>query len=184
MTSLLCAIAPTAGTLVAARAVQGLAGALLTPAALAVIIGTFPPEERGAAIGTWTAWGGIASVAGPLVGGQLIAWASWRWVFLVNLPLVALTLALIVRYVPDRHERTNRRLDFFCQHFGSERDLILIEDDLCLRDGLASLKVDLDVLVVGGERRCGVIRGIDLEDSRNADAEFGTGDTLPLETRF
>jgi len=110
-TSLLCALAPTAIALIAARAVQGVFGALLTPAALAVIVSTFPAEERGGAIGTWTAYGGIAAIAGPLVGGQLVTWASWRWIFLVNLPLVALTLLLIARYVPAGAEHRTRRID-------------------------------------------------------------------------
>ena len=67
-TSLLCALAPTIEVLVAARALQGVAGALLTPAALAVIVSTFPPDERGKAVGAWTAWGGIGTVLGP--GGR------------------------------------------------------------------------------------------------------------------
>ena len=65
VTSLLCALAPTIEVLVAARALQGVAGAVLTPAALAVIVTTFPPDERGKAVGAWTAWGGIGSVLGP-----------------------------------------------------------------------------------------------------------------------
>ena len=80
--SLLCALAPTIEVLVAARALQGVFGALLTPSALAVIVGTFPPAERGAAIGSWTAWSGIAMVVGPFVGGWLVDTASWRWIFL------------------------------------------------------------------------------------------------------
>src|ERR671939_1614155 len=66
--SLLCAVAPSIGVLVAARALQGVFGALLTPSALAVIVAAFPPAERGAAVGTWTAWSGIAMVVGPMVG--------------------------------------------------------------------------------------------------------------------
>ncbi|HEX4108718.1 MAG TPA: MFS transporter [Solirubrobacteraceae bacterium] len=95
LTSLLCAIAPTIGTLVAFRALQGVASALLTPSSLAVIVATFPKEERGAAIGTWTAWGGIATVIGPLAGGELLAIASWRTIFLINLPVVLVCLGLI-----------------------------------------------------------------------------------------
>ena len=72
VTSLFCALAPTIELLVAARALQGVSGALLTPAALAVIVATFPPDERGKAIGAWTAWGGIGTVLGPLIGGQLV----------------------------------------------------------------------------------------------------------------
>jgi EmrB/QacA subfamily drug resistance transporter len=109
--SLACAVAPSPGALIAARAVQGTFGALVTPAALALIVATFEPSERGGAIGTWTAWSGIATIAGPLVGGQLVTWASWRWIFLVNLPLVALTLSLVVRFVPARDGRASRRVD-------------------------------------------------------------------------
>src|SRR5436190_14917901 len=80
VTSVLCAVAPTIEVLVAGRALQGVAGAALTPAALAVIVSTFPPDERGKAIGTWTAWGGIGTVLGPLIGGQLVDAASLRWI--------------------------------------------------------------------------------------------------------
>src|SRR3954470_12888081 len=80
--SLLCAIAPSIGFLIAFRALQGVAGALLTPSSLALIVAIFPGRERGPAIGTWTAWGTIASALGPLVGGALLTVASWRWIFL------------------------------------------------------------------------------------------------------
>jgi EmrB/QacA subfamily drug resistance transporter len=106
--SVFCALAPTIETLVAARALQGAAGSLLTPASLAVIAVTFADEERGAAIGTWTAWGGIAAVLGPLAGGQIVDVASWRWIFAVNVPFVLLTLALIalaIEPTPRREER-------------------------------------------------------------------------------
>jgi EmrB/QacA subfamily drug resistance transporter len=99
--SALCAAAPDAPVLIAARGLQGIAGALLTPAALAVIVRTFPPAERGRAIGTWTAWSGIAIVIGPLAGGELLAAASWRWIFLVNVPLAAVTVALVLAAVPQ-----------------------------------------------------------------------------------
>ncbi len=112
--SVLCAIAPTIETLVAARAVQGVTSALLTPASLALIATTFEDEkERGAAIGTWTAWGGIAAVAGPIAGGQIVDVTSWRWIFAVNVPLVAITLALIYFAVErgGTTERKGRRID-------------------------------------------------------------------------
>ena len=99
-TSVLCAIAPSIELLVVARALQGVAGALLTPAALAVIVATFSPEERGRAVGTWLAWSGIGTVLGPLVGGQIIDVASWRWIFAINVPLVLVTLVLVARFVP------------------------------------------------------------------------------------
>jgi MFS family permease len=109
--SLACGLAPSATTLIAARALQGIAGALVTPAALAVIIATFEPDERGTAIGRWTAWSGAASLAGPLVGGPLVEAASWRWIFLVNLPLVAVTVWLVVRYVPASRRAQGREID-------------------------------------------------------------------------
>jgi EmrB/QacA subfamily drug resistance transporter len=101
-TSLLCALSPSIEMLVGARVLQGAFGALLTPSALAVIVATFAPSERGAAIGTWTAWTGIAAVAGPLAGGQIIDLASWRWIFAINVPFVIATLALVALAVPAR----------------------------------------------------------------------------------
>ncbi len=113
LTSLLCAAAPSIGLLVAARALQGAAGALLTPSALAVIIATFPDEQRGAAIGSWTAWGGIAAIIGPLAGGAIVHAGSWRWIFAVNVPFVALCLALILRVIPAAPpSRAKRHIDY------------------------------------------------------------------------
>jgi EmrB/QacA subfamily drug resistance transporter len=112
VTSLLCALAPTIEALVAARALQGMSGALLTPAALAVIVRTFAETERAQAVGAWTAWAGIGTVLGPVVGGQLVDSASWRWIFLVNLPLVLGTLFIVSRAVPaDAARRPGTRLD-------------------------------------------------------------------------
>jgi EmrB/QacA subfamily drug resistance transporter len=99
-TSLLCALAPSIEALVAARALQGVAGALLVPSALAVIVATFPQSERGPAIGSWTAWGAVATVIGPLAGGELLAVGSWRLIFLLNLPFVVACLALILTVIP------------------------------------------------------------------------------------
>ena len=112
--SLLCALAPTIELLVAARALQGVTSALLTPASLALIATTFSDEKaRGAAIGTWTAWAGIATVIGPLAGGWLLEVASWRWIFAVNVPFVLLTLTLIWLAVERGQARSGqgRRLD-------------------------------------------------------------------------
>jgi EmrB/QacA subfamily drug resistance transporter len=112
VTSLLCALAPTIEALVASRALQGVSGALLTPAALAVIVRTFPPEERGRAVGAWTAWGGIGTVLGPVVGGQLVDAASWRWIFALNLPLVVGTLLIVARAIPaDAPRRAGTHID-------------------------------------------------------------------------
>ena len=110
--SLLCALAPSIGLLIAFRALQGIAGALLTPSSLAVIIATFPEQERGPAIGTWTAWGTIAGALGPLVAGLILSVASWRWIFVINLPLVVACLWLILRAVPSASPtNTGRRVD-------------------------------------------------------------------------
>jgi EmrB/QacA subfamily drug resistance transporter len=100
--SLLCALAPDGTVIIVARALQGATGAILTPAGLAVITATFTGEARGAAVGTWTAWTGIAFVIGPLVGGWLVTHSSWRWVFLINVPFVLATLALVAYAVPHR----------------------------------------------------------------------------------
>jgi EmrB/QacA subfamily drug resistance transporter len=112
--SLACALAPSIGVLVAARALQGVAGALLVPSSLAVIVNTFPAEERGTAIGTWTAWGAIAGVLGPLAGGELLAIASWRWIFVINVPLAAICVWLILAAIPAgaARERGGRRVDY------------------------------------------------------------------------
>ena len=107
--SLLCALAPTVELLVVARALQGVSGALLTPASLAIIVAVFPASERGAAIGSWTAWGGIGYLIGPLLGGQIVDSVSWRWVFAINVPLVLITLALASRYVPQARELSGER---------------------------------------------------------------------------
>lgn len=114
LASLACALSPTIAFLVAARAIQGVAGALLVPSSLAVIVNTFPAQERGGAIGTWTAWGGIAGVLGPLAGGELLAIASWRWIFVINVPLAAACVWLILAAIPPlpAREHSERRVDY------------------------------------------------------------------------
>ena len=106
LVSAICAVAPSIELLVAGRALQGIFGALLTPSALAVIVTAFPPAERGGAIGSWTAWAGIATVIGPLVGGWLVDTASWRWIFAINVPFVLITLAIVSAGVPARDRET------------------------------------------------------------------------------
>jgi EmrB/QacA subfamily drug resistance transporter len=110
--SLLCALAPSIEVLIAGRALQGVFGALLTPSALAVIVSTFEPDERGAAIGSWTAWSGISFLIGPLIGGYLVDVASWRWIFAINVPFVIITLMLVMAAVPKAGPRRQVRLDW------------------------------------------------------------------------
>lgn len=100
LTSALCALAPSVGFLIGARAAQGAAGALLVPGSLAIIAATFQGEARGRAVGTWTAWAGISTLIGPAAGGLLIE-LDWRWIFWINLPLLAATLWLTHRVVAE-----------------------------------------------------------------------------------
>jgi EmrB/QacA subfamily drug resistance transporter len=101
ITSILCAIAPSTGVLIGARALQGLAGALLVPGSLAILAATFEGAERGRAVGTWTAWTGIATVIGPAGGGALVEAISWRAIFWVNVPLIVVTMWLAHRTVRE-----------------------------------------------------------------------------------
>jgi EmrB/QacA subfamily drug resistance transporter len=112
VTSLLCALAPDATTLVVARGLQGMAGALLVPSSLAVIVATFHEAERGRAIGSWTAWAGVGTVIGPLAGGALVDVASWRWVFAIGLVPVAITLVISGRaLLPELDQGRPRHVD-------------------------------------------------------------------------
>jgi EmrB/QacA subfamily drug resistance transporter len=103
-TSILCAVAPTVELLIAARALQGIAGALLVPGSLAIVAATFEGPARGKAVGTWTAWTGIATVLGPAGGGALVEALSWRAIFWVNIPLIAVTVALALHAVRESRD--------------------------------------------------------------------------------
>jgi EmrB/QacA subfamily drug resistance transporter len=107
--SLGCGLAQSTGQLVAARVLQGVGGALLTPGSLAIIQSSFAPADRPRAIGAWSALGGIAGLVGPFLGGVLVDAASWRWVFLLNAP-VAVVVAVALRHVPESRDpgRTGR----------------------------------------------------------------------------
>lgn len=108
-----CAAAPSIRWLIAARAVQGLGGALLVPTSLALLGAGFPAERRGRAIGRWSACSAAAAGAGPVLGGWLIQTASWRSVFWINVPIAAAALIITLRWVPEsRDESAARRLDW------------------------------------------------------------------------
>ena len=102
--SLLCAIAPSAGALVAARLLQGVGGALLTPGSLAMIESSFRPDDRARAIGAWSGLGGVAAAIGPLLGGWLVEAVSWRAIFLINVPVGAFVALAAIRRVPETRD--------------------------------------------------------------------------------
>jgi EmrB/QacA subfamily drug resistance transporter len=102
--SLLCGLAPSSGALVGARLLQGVGGALLTPGSLAILEAVFAPDDRGAAIGAWSGLGGVATAIGPFAGGWLVKAASWRLVFLINLPLAIAVIAISLRHVPENRD--------------------------------------------------------------------------------
>ena len=112
VTSVWCGLAPSIEMLIAARAAQGVAGALLTPASLAIISAAFADEtERGKAIGTWSGFTAITSAFGPVLGGWLVENASWRWVFFINVPLAAIVVFVALRGVPESRDEQAGRLD-------------------------------------------------------------------------
>lgn len=111
ITSILCAIAPSDIFLTISRGLQGIAGALLVPSSLALIISTFPKEGQGKAIGNWTAWTGISFIVGPLVGGFLVDAISWRWIFAINLLPIAITLYLLKFLKHDKQAKQNTKID-------------------------------------------------------------------------
>ena len=99
--------------LIAARILQGVGAALLTPGSLAMIQGAFAREDRARAIGAWVGLGGIASALGPFIGGALVEYADWRWIFLINLPIAVATVAIAQKAVPETLDpNAPRRLDF------------------------------------------------------------------------
>lgn len=110
--SLLCGLAPNDLILVAARALQGIGGALLTPGSLALIQATFHPDDRARAVGLWSGLGGVGAAIGPFVGGWLVDGPGWRWVFLLNVPLAALCVPVALKQVPESRDlRAHGRFD-------------------------------------------------------------------------
>lgn len=113
LSSAACGFAPGSTALIVARVIQGVGAALLTPGSLAILQASFSQADRGSAIGAWSGLGGLASAAGPLLGGYLIAAASWRWIFFINVPIGALVLVLSERHVPEsRDPNANGPIDF------------------------------------------------------------------------
>ncbi len=102
--SLVCGIAPNPEVLIAARVLQGIGGALLTPGSLAMIQGAFTHEDRAPAIGAWSGLTSVSGAVGPFLGGGLVDYASWRWIFLINLPLAAVTVFIAMRWVPETRD--------------------------------------------------------------------------------
>jgi EmrB/QacA subfamily drug resistance transporter len=111
LASIACALAPDAQVLVAARAVQGIGAALLTPASLALLSANFPDNERGQAIGLWAGLGAVTSAVGPLVGGWLVDHVSWRAIFYLNVPLALGTIALTLYATPESRDPEAKHLD-------------------------------------------------------------------------
>ncbi|MBK1788833.1 DHA2 family efflux MFS transporter permease subunit [Prauserella cavernicola] len=109
--SLWCGLAHVAGLLIAARAVQGLGAALLTPQTLAFITHLFPPKKRGPAMGLWGSVAGLATITGPLLGGVLVQHLGWEWIFFVNVPIGVVAMVLTVLLVPDWQPRRSHRFD-------------------------------------------------------------------------
>jgi EmrB/QacA subfamily drug resistance transporter len=113
LASIGCSFAPTVEVLIAARSVQGIGAALAMPESLALISVTFSGAERGKAIGTWSGFASIMGAAGPLIGGFLAQTASWRWVFIINVPLAIVVLAIVAWRVPEsRDEHASRTIDW------------------------------------------------------------------------
>src|SRR5690606_22744250 len=112
LASLLCAVSLNAPMLVVSRIAQGVGGALLTPGSLAILEASFRREDRSRAIGAWSGLSGVASAVGPFLGGWLVDAGSWRWIFLINLPLAAVVVAVTARHVPESSDpEAPRRLD-------------------------------------------------------------------------
>lgn len=112
LASAACGFAPDANALIVTRVLQGVGAALLTPGSLAILEASFAPGDRAKAIGAWSGFSGVATAAGPLLGGYLISAASWRWIFFINVPVAVAVLALGYRHIPEsRDPSTTGRLD-------------------------------------------------------------------------
>src|SRR5437588_5128459 len=110
--SAFCGAAPNIQLLIAARSIQGVGAALLVPGSLAIISASFDEESRGQAIGTWSGFTAITTAIGPVLGGWLVQHASWRWVFLINLPLAAAVIAISVWRIQESRSSSARSIDW------------------------------------------------------------------------
>lgn len=106
--SIWCGLAPSIGQLIAARALQGVGGAMLVPNSLALVSAHFPPETRGRAIGTWSGFAAMMTALGPVAGGFLVEHGSWRWVFFINAPLAVVAVWILMRHIPETAAPTTR----------------------------------------------------------------------------
>src|SRR5215471_2686656 len=112
--SILCGLSPNVTVLIIMRAIQGIGGALMIPGSLAIISASFDSKERGRAIGTWSGFTAITSVIGPVLGGVLVQYASWRWVFFINLPIAVIVLFILLWRVPEsRNTEDASHLDWW-----------------------------------------------------------------------
>ncbi|MBZ0097634.1 MAG: MFS transporter, partial [Taibaiella sp.] len=110
--SFLCGISPTTELMIAARMFQGVGGALMVPGSLAIISASFPIGERGKAIGTWSAFSSVTTLLGPVLGGAMAEVDFWRGIFFINLPLAAVALWILIKYVPESRDEQAQKLDF------------------------------------------------------------------------
>ena len=167
-----CGLAPDIFQLIAARAVQGVGGALLIPGSLALISASFPVEERGRAIGTWSGFTAITAAVGPVLGGWLVEHASWRWVFFINLPIALVVVAITLLRLPESRdpERSRDRLDWLgalLATFGLGAIVFaLIEESHFLTAGIAGI-VALTFFFVVERRSPAPMLSFDLFRSRN-----------------
>ncbi|MEU1009125.1 MFS transporter [Streptomyces sp. NPDC005890] len=140
--SLLCGLAPSPAVLIAARALQGIGGALLTPGSLALIQASFDPDDRSRAVGLWSGFGGIGAAVGPFLGGWLVAGPGWRWVFLLNVPLALLCVPVALRHVPESADhRAHGRFDVLGAALGALALALLTYALIEARGGSAAVAV-------------------------------------------
>ncbi|WP_030342413.1 MFS transporter [Streptomyces sp. NRRL S-1022] len=140
--SLLCGIAPNPAVLIAARALQGIGGALLTPGSLALIQASFHPDDRSRAVGLWSGFGGIGAAVGPFLGGWLVTGPGWRWVFLLNVPLALLCVPVALRHVPESAgDRAHGRFDVLGAALGAVALALLTYALIEARSGSAAVPV-------------------------------------------